>query len=102
MRGCLKRQPLPFALFLDEQGAEFVQCKQWKIFKVGVKTVREMFGVMAHEKADRVIIVASGTYTDDAVAFAKGKPILLIDGKALVKLIRSVKGEQAADTCAFP
>ena len=73
-----------------------VQCKQWRTYRVGVKIVREMYGIMVAEKADRVIIAASGTYTDDAVAFARGKPIELVDGKALVQLIKAVKGEQAA------
>lgn len=73
-----------------------VQCKQWKIFKVGVKIVREMYGIMVAERADRVIIVASGTYTQEAQSFARGKPIALIDGKALVQLIRDVRGEPAA------
>ncbi len=69
-----------------------VQCKQWKTFKVGVKIVREMYGIMTAEGADRVVIVTSGTYTQEAVAFARGKPIELMDGRALVQLIREVKG----------
>lgn len=69
-----------------------VQCKQWKTFKVSVKIVREMYGVMVAEKADKVIIVASGTYTKEAIDFARGKPIELIDGKALVRLIGNIKG----------
>jgi restriction system protein len=48
---------------------------------------------MVAERAGRVIIVASGTYTQEAQSFARGKPIDLIDGKALVQLIRDVKGE---------
>lgn len=68
-----------------------VQCKQWKTFKIGVRIVREMYGIMVSENADRVIIVASGTYTKDAIDFACNKPIELMDGKALVQLIRDVK-----------
>lgn len=74
----------------------FVQCKQWRTNQVGVSVVREMYGVMVGEHADRVVIVASGSYTKDACAFARGKPIELIDGKALVRLIRDVKGEPVA------
>lgn len=73
-----------------------VQCKQWKTVKVGVKVVREMYGVMVAERADRVILVSAGAYTPDAVAFARGKPIELVDGKALVALIREVKGTSQA------
>jgi len=73
-----------------------VQCKQWKTVKVGVKIVREMYGVKVAERSDRVILVSSGAYTPDAVAFARGKPIELVDGKALVALIREVKGASQA------
>ncbi|MFA7054578.1 MAG: restriction endonuclease [Kiritimatiellia bacterium] len=64
------------------------------------KVVREMYGVMVAEKADRVVIVTSGTYTQEAQGFAKGKPILLIDGKALAQHIREVKGEPAVAPAA--
>lgn len=77
-----------------------VQCKQWKTFKVGVKIVREMYGVMVAENADRVIIVASGIYTQESYGFASGKPIELIDGKALVRLIRDVKGDSPSRSSA--
>jgi len=69
-----------------------VQCKHWRQRQVGVKIVREMYGVMVAEKADRVVIVTSGAYTQEAQDFAKGKPILLIDGKALAQHIREIKG----------
>lgn len=77
-----------------------VQCKQWRERQIGVKVVREMYGVMVAEKADRVVIVSSGTYTQEAQDFAKGKPILLIDGKALAQYIREIKGTPAAAAIA--
>ncbi len=77
-----------------------VQCKQWRTYRVGVKVVREMYGVMVAEKADRVVIVSSGTYTQDAQDFAKGKPILLIDGQALAQYIHEIKGTPAAAAIA--
>lgn len=63
-----------------------VQCKQWRTYQVGVKIVREMYGLMVAEQADRVIIVSVGAYTKDAADFARGKPIELIDGDKLVEL----------------
>ena len=79
-----------------------VQCKQWKTYKVGVKIVREMYGIMTAERADRVIIVASRTYTQEALAFARGKPIELLDGNALVRLIGEVKRPPAATKTPAP
>jgi len=77
-----------------------VQCKRWQKVKVDVMIVREMFGLLHHEKADRVIIVTIGTYTPDAMDFASGKPIDLVNGKALVQLIRDVKGAPVAAPAA--
>ena len=73
-----------------------MQCKRWKNTQVGVTLVRELFGVMTAEKADACIFVSSGNYSPDARAFAGGKPIQLIDGYALSKLIASVQSRQPA------
>lgn len=43
-----------------------VQCKQWKSQKVGVATVRELYGVMTAERAVGAFVVASGSFTDEA------------------------------------
>ena len=60
-----------------------VQCKQWKSQRVGVKSIRELAGVVAAKRADRGVFVCSGGYTTDAVAFANEADIELVDGKAL-------------------
>lgn len=65
-----------------------VQCKRWKTYKVGVKPVRELFGVMTAEKADRAMFITSGVYTDEALRFAKGKPLELVDGAQLAEMLR--------------
>jgi restriction system protein len=68
-----------------------VQCKNWKSNKVGVTTVRELFGVMTAEGAFGGVIVCSGHYTNEAIEFAKGKSISLIEGTALSLLIGDVQ-----------
>ena len=78
-------------LVLKKQGETFlVQCKQWKAYKVGVTTVRELYGVMAARGATGGFVVTSGIFTDEARAFATGRNIELMDGKALHALIRGV------------
>jgi restriction system protein len=57
-----------------------VQCKQWKAYKVGVQPVREFYGSMAARGAVGGYFVTSGTYTDDAKAFAYGTNLELVDG----------------------
>ena len=78
-------------LVLKKQGETFlVQCKQWKAYKVGVTTVRELYGVMAAKGATGGFVVTSGIFTEEARAFATGRNIELIDGKALHALISGV------------
>lgn len=67
-----------------------VQCKHWKAQKVGVKTARELFGVLVDSGADEVNIVCSGKFTNDAKEFVKNKAIYLIDGEQLLTLIENV------------
>ena len=71
-----------------------VQCKQWKSQKVGVATVRELYGVMADEHAVGAFVVASGAFTDDAKSFAEGRAIQLYDAYRLRSLIGSVPTAQ--------
>ncbi len=64
-----------------------VQCKHWRSWQVGVRPVRELWGVVAHEGATRAIFVTTGGYSAAAREFAKGKAIELLDGPALTSLV---------------
>lgn len=66
----------------------FVQCKHWKALQVGVPVIRELYGVMAAHGASAGFVVTSGRFTQEATAFASGRNIRLIDGAALLQLIR--------------
>lgn len=79
-------------LVLDRAGQRYlVQCKHWKVSRVGVKVVREMFGVMAAQGAAGGFVVTSGNYTPEAIAFAHGRSLELMDGPALFALIRDLR-----------
>jgi restriction system protein len=69
-----------------------VQCKHWKIRKVGVKIARELYDLVASEKADGGILITSGQYTQDAHAFAEKLP-LVNDGP---KVQRPAGGRRSA------
>lgn len=68
-----------------------VQCKHWRATKVGVQTVRELYGVMAAFGATGGYVVTSGRFTTDAVKFAAGRNIELVDGAALNRMIESAR-----------
>lgn len=72
-----------------------VQCKQWRALKVGVTVVRELFGVISAEGATGGFVVTSGTFTEDAREFAKGRNIKLIDGSALRQILEQVQDSGA-------
>ncbi len=71
-----------------------VQCKQWKMQKVGVKVVRELYGVVIAEGASEGVVISSGIFTQEARTFAAGKPLELIDGAGLLKMITEVQKRQ--------
>ena len=66
-----------------------VQCKQWTSWKVGVKPVRELRGVMAAHGIARGQFVTTSGYTADAKAFAQQNGIMLHDTPSLLALIAS-------------
>jgi restriction system protein len=78
----------------------FVQCKQWKAFKVGVQVVRELYGVMAAKGAAGGFVVTSGRFTEEASAFASGRNVTLIDGSKLFGLIQQAKSSLAGPASA--
>jgi restriction system protein len=77
-------------LIVTKNGEKYlVQCKQWKAYKVGVKIVRELLGVMVGAGAAGGYVVTSGEFTRDAVAFASANNIELLDGKDLRRIMRT-------------
>ncbi|MCS3748121.1 restriction system protein [Xanthomonas arboricola] len=90
-------------LILRKDGRRtLVQCKQWKRQQVGVSVVREMFGLLAHHQAHAVKIACIGTYTKDAERFAEGKPIELIGGEQLLRMIRAVQRQATSQATPAP
>lgn len=71
-----------------------VQCKAWNAYRVGVKPIRELFGVKTAEKAPLGVFITSGEYTREALEFAEGKSLKLLTGVSLLKLITSLPGEE--------
>lgn len=90
-------------LTIKKDGATYlVQCKHWKVDKVGVKVVREMLGLVTAHGATRAIVVTSGVFTKEAADFAAAQRIQLVDGDNLVRLIGSVQAQPALASAAEP
>jgi restriction system protein len=81
----------------EQQPFAFVQCKAWHAFKVGVKPVRELFGVMAAEKISKGYFVTTGDFTSEALAFAESKSLKLVTGDYLLEKFQTLPQEVQAE-----
>ena len=67
-------------------GKYVIQAKRYTR-TVGVAAVRDLYGTVIHEGADRGILVTTSDYGADSVSFAKDKPLTLINGAQLLSLL---------------
>ncbi|MGC3993057.1 MAG: restriction endonuclease [Propionicimonas sp.] len=67
----------------------FVQCKHWKEWQVGAPVIRELFGLVAANRATRGIVVTSGTFSREAIEFGRQTGTELLDGPAVMALVAS-------------
>ncbi len=69
-------------------GGKFViQAKRY-VNTVEVSAVRDLFGTVQNEDANRGYLVTTSSFGPDAHSFAKGKPLTLIDGTHLLYLFK--------------
>lgn len=68
-------------------GKYLVQCKDWSN-PVGESVVRDLYGVVMAENANKGILITTGRFTAAAERFAANKQLELIDGSALQTLLR--------------
>lgn len=69
-------------------GKYIVQCKRYS-GSVGEPIIRDLFGVVMSERANKGILMTTGYFTKSAVEFAKDKQIELIDGTKLIELLKN-------------
>jgi HJR/Mrr/RecB family endonuclease len=67
-------------------GKIVIQAKRYA-FTVGVSAVRDLYGTIMNEGANKGILVTTSNYGPDAYEFASGKPITLLDGANLLHLL---------------
>lgn len=89
-------------LVASKDGKLLIQCKHWKAYRVGVKEVRELFGVVVSEGVKGGVLITSGYFTDEAKSFAAGKPLDLLDGQRLTRLVAGLKTGGSTGTSAQP
>lgn len=63
-------------------GTYLIQCKDWSS-PVGEPVLRDLYGLVVAEAANKGIIITTGSFTKSAEQFAQGKQLELIDGSQL-------------------
>jgi restriction system protein len=91
------------SLYADgsESASVIVQCKPWNAYRVGIKPVRALRGVMASGQVGEGVLVTSGKFTQEARDFADKESIHLIDGAELLGKIAALLPEKALALLKF-
>jgi hypothetical protein len=67
-------------------GRYIIQCKRYTS-SVSSPIVRDLYGVVMAERANKGILITTSAFTSDAIEFAREKQIELIDGVRLIDLL---------------
>lgn len=67
-------------------GKLIIQCKRYST-AVEAAIVRDLFGVVHSESANKGVLITNSRFSQDAMRFAEGKPLELIDGDKLQDLL---------------
>jgi restriction system protein len=70
------------------RGGKFVLQAKRYTRTVDVAAVRDLYGTVMNEGANRGILVSTASFGPDAYEFAKDKPISLVDGPNLIALLK--------------
>lgn len=75
------------------KGLYIIQCKRYEK-PVGESVIRDLYGVVSSERANKGILITNSSFTRSAKSFALNKPIELIDGVLMRQLIKQYLGEE--------
>ena len=67
-------------------GKTVIQAKRYTM-TVGVSAVRDLYGTVMNEGANKGILITTSDYGPDAYEFARGKPLVLLNGGNLLHLL---------------
>src|SRR5712671_2699544 len=81
--------------------AVVVHCEVWNAYRVGIKPVRELRAAMTSAGAGEGVLVTSGSFTQEAVAFAAKEKIDLIDGARLLTRLGALEPEKSLALLKF-
>lgn len=75
------------------KGLYIIQCKRYEK-PIGESIIRDLYGVVSSERANKGILITNSSFTRSAKSFALNKPIELIDGVLIQQLIKQYFGDE--------
>ncbi len=85
----------------EEEPSIIVQCKTRSKKSIGVNYARELLGVMTAEKMSRGILITNRSFTREALSFAKGQPLEMIDVYSFSTVINQFSQEKRVPLIHF-
>ena len=85
----------------SEKPTAIVQCKSWNVRYVGVSLIRELLGVMTHEKIAKAFFMTTSSFSEDAKSFASANRITLVDGPLFLMMIQRLPASERDKLLAF-
>lgn len=79
-------------------GKYIIQCKRYS-GNVGEPIIRDLYGVITAERANKGILITTGSFTKAATQFAENKQIELINGYELSKLLEIYQIDHTLSPC---
>ncbi len=77
-------------IYVSKEGTNaIVQCKKYERY-VSEPAIRDFYGTIMHENANKGFFVTTGYFSYPAQAWAKGKPIELINGPHLLRIAKAI------------
>lgn len=68
-------------------GRQIVNCQLRGMRQISTEPLEEMVLVAERNGADRVLLITDGDFSPEAHSYAAGRPLILIDGEALLDLV---------------
>jgi len=75
------------------KGLYIIQCKRYSN-PISESIIRDLFGVVTSERANKGILITNSTFSKAAEKFASNLPIELIDGNKLIELLEKNLGKK--------
>tara|TARA_B100000686_G_C16538893_1_gene836351 strand:- start:153 stop:809 length:657 start_codon:yes stop_codon:yes gene_type:complete len=76
-------------------------CKHWERKEIDSSQVQELYEKMILDGSDVALFITAGNFTEEARRVARGKPVVLADGKALLELVQPLQADSGFESTRY-